>query len=67
MYEDIKTQVCTEKDSVMLLKKGMLVDYAYKGKDKKHIITFAFDAKTCGFLTNVEQIKQNILNMIKKK
>ena len=45
----------------------MLVDYAYNGKNKKHITTFAFDAKVCGYLTNVEQVKQNILNMIKKK
>ena len=66
MYEDIKTQVCTDKDSKLMLKKGMLVDYAYSGKNKKHITTFAFDAKVCGYLTNVEQIKQNILNMIKK-
>jgi len=67
MYEDIKTQVCIDKDTKMLLKKGMLVDYTYNGKDKKHITTFAFDVKTCGLLTNVEQIKKNILNLIKKK
>ena len=67
MYEDMKTQVCTDKDTKILLKKGMVVDYTYNGKDKTHITTFAFDAKACGFLTNVEQIKNNILNMIKKK
>ena len=67
MYEDTKLQVCNDSDSKMLLKKGMLVDYVYRGKDKNPIITFAFDAKVCGYLTNVEQIKSNILNMIKKK
>jgi len=67
MYEDIKTQVCADKDSIMLLKKGMLVDYVYRGKEKKTITTFAFDAKVCGVLTNVEQIKKNILNLIEKK
>jgi hypothetical protein len=67
MYEDIKTQVCTDKDTKMMLKKGMLVDYDYKGQNNKHITTFVYDAKTCGYLTNVEQIKKNILNMIKKK
>ena len=67
MYEDIKTQVCTDKDTKIMLKKGMLVDYMYIGKNKKHITTFAFDAKTCGYITNVEQIKKNILNMLKPK
>ena len=66
MYEDIKTQVCTDKETKILLKKGMVVDYTYNGKDKKHITTFAFDAKICGLLTNVEQIKKNILNLIKE-
>lgn len=58
MYEDIKTQVYTDKESKMMLKKGMLVDYVYKGKNKKHITTFAFDAKTCGYMVNVEQTKK---------
>lgn len=67
MYKDIKTQVCTDKDTVELVKKGMLVDYIYNGSDQKNIITFSFDAKVCGMLTNVERIKKNILNMVKKK
>jgi len=67
MYEDIKTQVCTDNDTKKMLKKGMLLDYKYTGKNKKHITTFSFDAKTCGYLTNVDQIKKNILHMIKKK
>lgn len=67
MYDDIKTQVCTDKDTIMLLKKGMMLDYNYNGKDKKLITVFSFDAKICGVLTNVEQVKKNILNMIKKK
>ena len=67
MYEDVKTQVCIDKEMVELLKKGMSVDYVYRGKEKKDIITFAFDAKVCGVVTNVEQIKKNILNMIHKK
>jgi len=67
MYKDIKTQVCTDKESKMMLKKGMLVDYVYNGKNKKHITTFAFDAKTCGLTTNLEKIKKNILKLIKKK
>ena len=67
LYKDIKTQACAEKDFQILLKKGMLLDYHYVGKDKQEITTFTFDAKTCGLLTNVEQIKKNILNMIKKK
>ena len=67
MYDDMKNQVCADKDTIMLLKQGMTLDYNYNGKDKKLITVFAFDAKTCGVLTNVEQIKKNILNMIKKK
>jgi len=67
MYEDMKTQVCADKETIGLLKKGMLVDYVYDGKDKKNIITFAFDAKVCGVLSNVEQLKKNIFNLIKKK
>jgi len=67
MYDDIKLQVCADKDTIMLLKKGMMLDYNYNGKDKKMITVFSFDAKICGMLTNVEQIKKNILNMIKKK
>lgn len=67
MYKDIKSQVCTDKESQMLLKKGMFVTYNYNGKNKEPITTFSFDAKTCGLLTNVEQIKKNILNLIKKK
>jgi len=67
IYENIKSQACVEKDFQILLKKGMLLDYHYVGKDKKEIARFAFEAKTCGLLTNVEQIRKNILNLIKKK
>lgn len=67
LYEDIKTQVCTDTDSILLLKKGMLVDYVYHGNDKKDITTFAFDAKVCGLLTHVEQIKKNILDLVQKR
>ena len=67
MYKDIKKQVCSDNETIMMLKKGMKIDYLYKGKEKNPITTFVFDAKTCGLLTNVEQIKKNILNMIKKK
>jgi len=67
IYENIKSQACVEKDFQILLKKGMFLDYYYVGKDKKEIARFAFEAKTCGLLTNVEQIRKNILNLIKKK
>lgn len=67
LYADIKSQACAEKDFQLLLKKGMLLDYHYLGKDKQDISTFSFEAKTCGLLTNVEQIKKNILNLVRKK
>jgi hypothetical protein len=67
MYDDIKLQVCADKDTIILLKKGMMLDYKYNGKDKKLITVFSFDTNICGILTNVEQIKKNILNMTKKK
>jgi len=67
MYSDVKKQVCSDNETVMMLKKGMKIDYLYHGEKNKHITTFAFDAKTCGVLTNVEQIKKNIFNLIKKK
>ncbi len=66
LYKDLKSQICNDNDSQMLLKKGVSIAYDYSDKDAKSIGTFSFDAKTCGLTTNVEQIKQNILNMIKK-
>jgi len=67
MYEDTKIQVCSDNDTMMLLKKGMKVEYVYTGKDKIDITTFLFDAKVCGVLTNIEHLKENIFNLIKKK
>jgi hypothetical protein len=67
MEADMKQQVCSDKDSQMMLKKGMKVAYNYADKNQQHITTFAYDAKSCGLMTNVEKIKQNILKIVDKK
>jgi len=67
LYKDLKTQVCSDEESQMLLKKGVSISYRYSDKDARPIGTFDFDAKTCGLTTNLERIKRNILHMIKKK
>jgi len=67
MYEDIKTQVCTDNDTKMLLKKGMEVYYKYKGKNKKDITTFIFDAKTCGMNTHAKRLIENLNKLLKEK
>jgi hypothetical protein len=67
LYKDLKTQVCSDEESQMILKKGVSISYRYSDKDARPIGTFDFDAKTCGLTTNLERIKKNILHMIKKK
>jgi hypothetical protein len=47
MYGDVKKQVCQEPASIQLLKKGMTIDYVYKGVDMKNIAVFSFDEKVC--------------------
>ena len=67
LYEDLKSQACAEKDFKVLLKKGMLLDYHYVGKDKNDITTFSFEAKTCSLKTNLERLKGLLNNMKKNK
>jgi hypothetical protein len=66
LYKDLKSQICNDRDSRMLLKKGVSISYRYSDKDARPIGAFDFDAKTCGLTTNLERIKRNILHMIKK-
>ena len=66
MYEDMKVQVCTDKDTRVLFKKGMHVNYEYYGKNKEHITTFAFDAKVCGMQTRKEKLKSFLKSLGKK-
>ncbi|MCF6245532.1 MAG: hypothetical protein L3J43_10925 [Sulfurovum sp.] len=67
LYEDIKNQVCTDKETVMMLKKGMVTEYTYEGKDMKYIGDFSFDAKTCGLKTHANQLLENVKKLIDKK
>jgi len=47
MYKEIEQQVCKVPESILLLKRGMKIDYNYRGVDMKKIATFSFDAKKC--------------------
>ena len=66
LYEDTKSQVCADKDTQGLLKKGAVIAYSYRGKNKNSIDTFVFDAKACGLKTNLENLR-NLLKNIGKK
>ncbi|WP_295422252.1 hypothetical protein, partial [Sulfurovum sp.] len=65
LYNDLKSQICNDKDAQMLLKKGVSIVYSYSDKDAKPIGSFTFDAKTCGLKTNLEKLK-NLLQLNKK-
>ena len=60
MEEDIKQGVCSDADSRMMLKRGMIVVYDYSDKNKKHIAHFDYDAKACGLTTNLAMLQENI-------
>ncbi len=66
MEEDTKNGVCSDKDSQMMLKKGMTLVYDYAGKNKQHITKFVFDAKACGLEKDIDKLK-NLLNLVKNK
>ena len=66
MEEDTKKGVCADKDSQMMLKRGMSMVYDYADKNKQHITKFVFDAKACGLETDIDKLK-NLLNLVKKK
>ena len=69
VYEDTKDQVCSDKETQVLLRQGVIVEYSYVGKNKKSIGADTFDAKKCGLKTNSEKVKrllENIKNMTKK-
>jgi len=66
MYDDTKSQVCSDKDTQGLLKRGASIAYRYVGKDKKSIDTFVFDAKSCGLTTNKEKLRKLLKNIGKK-
>ena len=48
LYEDVKRQVCDVPSSKALFKRGMRIDYIYRGIDMKKITMFSFNAKVCG-------------------
>jgi len=54
MEADIKQGVCVDKDSQMMLKRGIKMVYDYTDKNKQHITHFDYDAKVCGLTTNIE-------------
>jgi hypothetical protein len=60
---DIREQVCTDKETQIILKQGMTMVYDYVDKNKKHITQFVYDAKVCDLLTNIDQIKQTIMSI----
>ncbi len=66
IYDDTKSQVCSDTDTQGLLKKGASIAYRYVGKNNKPIDTFVFDAKSCGLKTNFDNLK-NLLKNIGKK
>jgi hypothetical protein len=66
MEEDTKKEVCSDKDSQMILKKGLTMVYDYSDKNKQYIAKFVFDAKACGIETDIDTLK-NLLNLVKKK
>ena len=67
IYDDIKTQVCSDKESQGLLENGMVVSYKYRDKDKKPIDTFIFDAKACGLQTKAQKLMHLLRTISKKK
>ena len=66
LYEDIKKQVCSDNETTVMLKKGMVTEYQYEGKEKKFITAFEFDAKSCGLKTNAKQLMENLKKLLKK-
>ena len=67
IYDDIKSQVCSDKESQGLLERGMVVAYQYSGKDNKPIDTFTFDAKACGLHTKADKLMYLLHTMSQKK
>ena len=63
MEYDIRRQVCADVDSQRMLKQGMKMIYDYSDKNKKHITKFVYDAKVCNLFTNIDQIKQTLMNI----
>ncbi len=66
IYNDTKSQVCADKETQGLLKKGAVIAYSYRGKDNKPIETFVFDAKVCGVTTNKDRLRNMLRNLGKK-
>jgi len=66
IYNDTKSQVCSDKETQGLLKKGAVIAYSYSGKDNKPIETFVFDAKVCGVITNKDKLRNMLKNLGKK-
>jgi len=66
IYTDTKSQVCADKETEGLLKKGAIIAYSYRGKDNKPIETFVFDAKVCGVTTNKDKLRNMLKNLGKK-
>ena len=66
MEADIKQGVCGDKDTQVMLQKGIKMVYDYSDKNKKHITQFVYDAKTCGTQSDIDKLK-DILNLTKKK
>ena len=63
MEYDIRRQVCGDNDSQSMLKQGMKMVYDYVDKNHEHITQFVYDAEVCNLFTNLEQIKQTIMNI----
>ncbi len=63
MEYDIRRQVCNDEDSESMLKQGMTIVYDYVDKNNKYITQFVYDAKVCNLFTNIDQIKQTIVNI----
>jgi len=66
MEKDTKQGVCSDKDSLMMLEKGMTLIYEYSDKNGKPITQFTFDAEACGIESEMDKLKQ-ILNLTKNK
>lgn len=66
IYNDTKSQVCADKETQGLLKKGVVIAYNYQGENHKPIDTFMFDAKVCGVTTNKDRLRNMLKNLGKK-
>ena len=60
MESDIKNSVCGDIERQEMLKDGVAFDYVYRGKNKKHITQFLYDAEACGLERNEETPKESL-------